>query len=1125
MSKFLIIIYIFMQAIVSCNYRKESFLFEKMDSAVTGIEFINNVTEDPEHNVLTYEYFYNGTGVATGDVNNDGLTDIYLTGNQSPSKLYLNRGNWKFEDITVKAGVTGKQAWKTGVTMADVNGDGLLDIYVCHSGFGTPEERANELFINQGVNQSGGVSFKEEAAAYGLDAPGTFTSQVVFFDYDRDGDLDMFMLNHANTFYSPFFNTHRLRNLRHPQFGNRLYRNDHNHFTDVSNEAGIFGSGINFGLGVAVSDLNGDGWPDLYVSNDYEEQDFLYLNNRDGTFREICKDAFAHISKSTMGVDIADYNNDGLPDVFTLDMLPEDNYRQKILKGPDQYDRFMLMVDSGYGYQYSRNMLQLNRGFGKDSVPAFSEIGQLAGVSNTDWSWSALCADFDNDGWKDLFITNGYLRDYTNLDFLNFDVAVEIEKARSEGKDISTRENYQHNMPLYELVKKMPSTKISNYMFRNKKNLTFENETKNWGLDEPGISNGAAYADLDNDGDLDLIVCNNNQLVWLYKNHTSERLQNNYLGVKLEGVGMNRFAIGAKVFVKTLDSLQLIEEYPVRGYQSSVDYKLIFGLGKNKLANYIKVIWPDGKISRVDNVKCNQVISIQESSSTENKPAPLKHNTPLFADASKQAGIDFLQKENNYVDFKNEFLIPYELSRQGPKMAKADVNNDGYEDFFIGGPSGQAGVLYLQTARGKFVRSPSQPWQQDADCEDISSIFFDADNDGDPDLYVVSGGNERPVGSPQFQDRLYINNVKGEFLKATDALPSEFFSGTCVAAYDYDHDGDLDLFVGTRTVPGYYPLSQTSLLLRNDSKKGAALFTDATKEVAIDLKDAGMVTDAVWADIDKDGWEDLIVVGEWTNIKIYHNERGKLKNISKEMGMENTGGFWCKIIPADVNHDGYLDFIVGNLGTNTSLKATKEQPLITYASDFNDDGRIDPIMTWYVQGASYPYNSRDEIVEQIPQLKKRFLHYTDYANVTIDNIFSPEQIQCAKKYSIYTTTSSLLINKSGKHFELKPLPNEAQFSMLQGIIYDDFNGDGKKDLLFAGNFFPFGVRYGRNDAGMGCLLAGNNKGDFAPVEKEETGLFIRGDVRDMICIKGIKNNSILISKNDDSVQVIRWKGQ
>ncbi|MBE7169273.1 MAG: VCBS repeat-containing protein [Williamsia sp.] len=1105
----------------SCREQKK--LFQKLSADETGIDFTNTITEDKAHNVFTYQYYYNGNGVAVGDVNGDGLTDLFFTGNQTPSKLYLNKGNFQFKDVTDPAGVGGKKAWRTGANMADVNGDGLLDIYVCYSGAGTDQDRANQLFINQGVNKDGIPVFAEKAAAYGLDAEGTYTSQSAFFDYDRDGDLDMFLLNHADGFYSPFFNTRRLRTLRHPRFGNRLYRNDDGHFTDVSTPAGILGGGINFGLGIAVSDLNSDGWPDILVSNDFHEQDFCYINNRDGTFKEVCQQVMGHMSRNTMGMDIADYNNDLLPDIVTLDMLPETNYRQKILQGPDEYDKYRLMVDSGYGNQYNRNMLQLHRGFTAEGLPVFSEIGQLAGISNTDWSWAALLADFDNDGQKDLFVTNGYLRESTNLDFIKYNVQEALAEARRRGLDISTRESYERNMPLYELVRKMPSTKLANYMFHNRGNLTFSNESRNWGLDEPGVSSGASYADLDNDGDLDLIVCNNDDPVWLYKNNESETIHHNFIKVKLKGGQKNPFGIGARVVVITDSSSQLQEMYPVRGYQSSVDYILNFGIGKQKGIRQIKVFWANDSATIVNHPPVNTTVVVSQRESVR-LDAVSASQPLLFEDVSKESGISFVQSENEYVDFKREFLIPYELSRQGPRMAKGDVNGDGLEDIYIGGAAEQSGSLYLQTGEGKFKRGDPQPWLADAIYEDVGSAFFDADGDGDLDLYVVSGGSEWSGAVPGLQDRLYLNDGKGHFTRAAAALPPETYSGSCVQAADFDGDGDLDLFVGARTIPGNYPFSEGSMLLRNDGDKArhGVRFTDVTKSMAgMGLFRAGMVTDVAWADVDRDGWPDLVVAGDWMPVKIFHNEKGKsFTDVSHKTGLDSTNGWWCKIIPADIDKDGDIDFILGNLGTNTQFKVNNQQPLVTYAGDFNGDGKVDPVMTWYVQGVSYPFNSRDELVEKMPQLNKKFLKYADYANATIHDVLSEEQIEKAAKFYIYTTQTSLLINNKGK-FALRALPLEAQFSANQAILYKDFDGDGREDILLAGNFYPFRVQQGQCDAGIGCLLKGNGKGAFSPLIRSRSGLFVPGDVRDAVEVNGKEGSVIVVSKNSDAVQVIK----
>jgi hypothetical protein len=1109
-------------SLLSFSCGKPEKLFEKRTPSETGIDFVNTITESKEHNVFTYQYYYNGNGVAVGDLNGDGLADIFFTGNQTPSKLYLNKGHFHFEDITARAGVTGRDAWRTGATMVDINGDGLLDIYVCYSGFGTDEDRAKQLFINHGNDKDGIPTFTEEAAAYGLDAIGTYSSQAAFFDYDHDGDLDMFLLDHANEFYSPFFNTTRLRTLRHPRYGNRLYRNDNGHFRDVSEEAGIFGGGNNFGLGIAISDINNDGWPDILVSNDFHEQDYLYLNKGDGAFREVAQQVFSHMSRNSMGLDIADFNNDLLPDVVTLDMLPESNYRQKILQGPDEYDKFNLMVDSGYGCQYNRNMLQLHRGFTADGLPVFSEIGQLSGISNTDWSWSSLFADFDNDGWKDLFITNGYLRESTNMDFMRYQVAEALKQAAGKGLDLSTPASYANNMPLYDLVKKMPSTKISNYMFRNKGDLSFADQTADWGLDEKGVSSGAVYVDLDNDGDLDLVVCNNNDPVWIYENHENERQKNHFIRIRLRGDGKNLYGMGAKVIVSTSSGDQMQEMYPVRGYQSSMDYVLHFGLGQTAAIRSIRVCWTADSATVTMGPSADQTLTIEKKDMV--KITQPGSGPTLFSDLNGNGGIGFVHKENEFVDFKREFLLPYQLSRQGPRMAKGDVDHDGREDIFIGGAAGQGGRLYLQTADGQFRTAGTQPWQKDSAAEDIGSLFFDADNDGDLDLYIVSGGNEWTKPGETLQDRLYKNDGKGHFTKVENALPKEAFSGSCVVAADFDGDGDLDLFVGARCIPGYYPYSAGDMLLRNDYDKAAGQchFTDITQQAAGDpLFRAGMVTDAVWADVDKDGWPDLMLAGDWMPLTIFHNEKGKkFTNTTDGWGLKGTDGFWCRIVAADIDHDGDTDFIVGNLGTNTQFRTDARQPLVTYVGDFNEDGTLDPVMTWYIQDSSYPFNSRDELTQQMPTLKKKFLRYAAFGTATINDILDTAQMARAKKYYVYNTHSSLLINHGGK-FEVRPLPQEAQFSMNSVISYEDYDGDGREDILLAGNFFPFRVQQGRCDAGMGSLLKGDGKGGFTAVDRQRTGLCIKGDTRDMVELKGTKGKVLVFSKNDGPVQAIK----
>ena len=1094
-------------------------LFTPVSAARTGIGFENTLRESAERNVLNYEYLYNGGGVAAGDFNNDGLCDLYFTGNAVENKLYLNRGGLRFEDVTRQAGAAGRQKWKTGVTAADVNGDGWLDLYVCHSGPVPRHELRNELYLNQGCPPGGVPTFAERAAAYGLDAPYTFSTHASFFDYDRDGDLDMFLLNHATRFFSPFINTRKLRATRHPQFGNRLYRNEGDGFTEVSDAAGIRGSGLNFGLSVSVSDVNGDGWPDVYVTNDYEEQDFFYLNGGNGTFAECAEQSFGHISRFGMGSDIADINNDARPDIVVMDMLPEDNHRQKMLKGPDLYSKYQLMADSGYHRQQMRNTLQLNQGTRPGNVPVFSEIGQLAGVSATDWSWAPLLADYDNDGYKDLFVTNGYLRDFTNLDFLKYTV----EEARAEARKTGTE------LQVYALIGKMPSTKISNYLFRNEGGLRFSNQTSGWGLDHPGTSFGAAYADLDNDGDLDLVVNNTNETAGIWENHARERPASNFLTIKLQGAGRNPFGVGARVFVASGAQRQVQEVMPSRGYQSSVPPVLHFGLGKDRLVQRVTVAWPDGRRTVRENVPANAVLTLRHDEPAGELPHPAAGTAgSLFRDVSATAGADFRHRENDYVDFHHEPLIPYQVSRLGPSLAAGDADGDGLGDFYVGGAAGQAGRLYLMQPDGRFAQATGQPWAQDAPCEDQGTVFFDAEGDGDLDLYVVSGGSEFPPGSPLLQDRLYLNGGKGRFSKAPPGvLPAESASGSCVAAADYDRDGDTDLFVGGRSVPGAYPLPARGGILRNDSDRrtGKVAFTVATPAVNASLRETGIVTDARWTDFNGDGWPDLLLVGEWMPVLLFENRHGKLMRV-EDPSLAATGGWWTAVHGNDFDGDGDTDYVLGNLGANSPWRASPGEPLALCYGDFDENGRVDPIICNYVQGKSYPVASRDELLEQIPALRKKYVKYIHYADQQLEDILSPEQLQKAVRREVHTLQSSYLENLGSGRFRLRPLPPEAQYSVVQGLASGDYDGDGHLDLLLAGNFYPFRVQQGPFDAGHGLLLRGNGKGGFVPVPWTESGFYAAGDVRDLVSLPGPGGvPTVVLAKNDANVQVIALTGK
>jgi hypothetical protein len=1067
----------------------------------SGITFANNITESEQQNIFTYEYMYNGAGVATGDVNNDGLADIFFTANQLPDQLYLNKGNMQFENITEFANVAGKPGWKTGVSMADVNGDGLLDVYVCYSGNGDAASRTNQLFINKGI-KNGMPYFEDEAQQYGLDAPGTNSNQSVFFDYDNDGDLDMFLLDHAVIFYSPLYNTYKLRHKRHPYYSNYFFRNDGGHFTDVSVEAGLPGGGNNFGLGVVAADINNDGWQDLYMTNDYDEQDFLLLNNHNRTFTEVTKDALKHISKFGMGCDVADYNNDGLPDIMVPDMWPEDNYRQKILRGPDEYDRYNLLIDSGYMQQNMRNTLQLNAGISKNNIPQFAEIGQLAGISNTDWSWASLLADLDNDGNKDLFITNGYWRDYSNMDFQTYTVASYLS-ANGTGT------------PLYRLIDSIPQTRLSNYAFRNNGDLGFENVTNNWGLHTSNVSNGVAYADLDNDGDLDLVINNMGERASVYRNNNISN--GNYLNIKLKGKGNNSLAVGSAVTITTVDGkLQTAAQQPVRGYLSSVEPIIHFGLDKDSVIATLTLRWPTGGFTKLNSIKANQTLTIDEASSTKDSINVQPLVSALFADVSKQSGINFFQPENDFVDFKAEPLLPWQLSKQGPKMCKADVNGDGLEDIFISAPKDGKACLYTQQKNGSFKSSSSQPWQTSNVCDDIQSIFFDADGDKDADLYIVKGGNEMQNG-PALQDELYINDGKGNFIKAVSALPVMQTSKSCVAAGDFNNDGKSDVFIGGRLVQGKYGMAPQSYLLQNTSSNGNVKFEDVTVSVAPSLQYAGMVTSALFTDINKDHQPDLIIAGEWMPVKVFINQKNKFSDETNNYGLQSTAGLWTCIEPMDIDNDGDEDFLLGNLAPNTQFEASEEQPMSLCVNDYLKTGKMQPILCYYIQGKSYPYASRNEMLEVMPLLKKKFLYYNEYAKATLTDIFTEDERKGMVELKAGQLKNCWLENTGNEKLVLHELPVEAQFSAIQGATIINMD-DGSHAIFAAGNFYPFRVQLGREDAGKGVLLRWDkNKHTLYPWP---LNINVDGDVRDVLKVNAGNHQLLIISKNNDSVQVI-----
>jgi enediyne biosynthesis protein E4 len=1081
---------------LSCHSPVEPTLFQLIDN--TGIDFNNKVVDGEVENSFYFRNYYNGGGVAIGDINNDGLTDVLMTSNMSENKLYLNKGDFKFEDITTKSGMKQDSMWSTGVVMADINDDGWLDIYICNSGHMQNGNRRNKLYIN-----NHNLSFTESGAQYGLSIS-AYTTQVSFFDYDLDGDLDCFMINNSpmpinNLGYN---NRRDLQDKDWPvsEFlkggGDHLFRNDNGYFNEVSATAGIHGTLMSFGLGVSVGDVNSDGYPDVYVANDSYERDYLYINQRNGTFKDEMEELIEQNSFSSMGADIADINNDGHMDIFTTDMLPEDDYRLKTLGAFDNIDLYNKRIEIGLYRQFMKNCLFVNTGNGK-----FFETAYYSGVSATDWSWGALFFDADNDGYNDIYVCNGINRDVTNLDFMDFFANDIVQGMVESGKKQSVD----------SVLKHIPIHPLPNKAYRNLGNLQFADAGVQWGFMEPSCSNGAAYGDLDNDGDLDLIVNNENQQAFVYKNKSREQNRNNYIGVMLKGGKNNTYAIGSKIKVCKDDQVYYREHMPSRGFQSSVDYKQIIGLGKINDIDSMVVTWSDGTISRYDKPALNKVHELQQPP-PRNLLGPVTIYQPSKSTTlldSMATGMD-KHSEDKFTDLYYERNLPSFLSTEGPKIARGDVNKDGLVDVYIGGAKGQAGQLYLQTATG-FVKKEQEIFKQFLEFEDIAVLFFDADKDGDQDLFVGAGGNNVRAGSRELQHRLYKNDGTGNFSIDTKAFSNNAMNIAVAAAYDYDEDGYEDLFIGSRSVPYNYGITPTSYLYHND---GLGHFKDVAADVCPPLSMAGMITAAGWADIAGDSGKELIITGEWMATRIFsYNKSSKKFGELKNTNLDELFGWWQSLCVADLNGDGKTDIVLGNVGENFYLRPYKDKPVKLWLNDFDLNGSTEQFLTRTAEGKDVPVFLKREITDQFPGLKKKNLKHSEYAKKDIYNLFSKEILSKSEQKQFNYCSSVVALNDGKGSFTITPLPMMAQLSSVNAVEITDINGDKKPDLVAGGNMFGFPPQFGRLDASCGHVLLNNGKGEFNWVAPAQSGLNLNGAIRDIKEVNKDKGH-ILIVQND-----------
>jgi len=1093
--------------VLSCKRRQP--LFQLIPSDYSGIHFSNHIVENDTINPFDVPNMYNGGGVGIGDFNNDGLPDIFFTGNQVPCRLYLNKGDFKFEDVTDIAGVGGQGRWCRGVSVVDINNDGLLDIYVCATILPDGKRRQNLLYINQGVNKQGIPVFKEMAKEYGLNDT-SYSTMATFFDYDNDGDLDVYItVNETEEDRNPSEYRPKRKDGSAPSTG-RLYRNDwnaklgHPVFTDVTKQAGVTIEG--YGHSATIADFNKDGWKDIFVANDFLSNDLLYINNHDGTFTDKASTYFKHTSANGMGQDVIDINNDGLPDVVEMDMDPEDNYRKKMLMPGYNYQNYINNDSLNYQYQYVRNTLQLNMGprVGRNDTigdPVFGDIGYWAGISSTDWSWAPIVQDFDNDGYRDIIITNGYPKDITDHDFIAF------------------REKSIQYLSKKEVLGKIPQVKLQHYAFRNNGNTTFSDVSADWGLTTESFANGAAYADLNNDGYLDLIINNINDEAFIYKNiapHTS-----NYLDIKLVGDSLNRNGFGTWIELYYGGKQQVYEETPYRGYLSTMQMDPHFGLGKTSSIDSMVVKWPDGKMQVFLNVGANQKMTVNHAAARTSYhwATQATADQAWFRPIEDPARIHYQDSKRDFIDFNVQKLLPHKFSEYGPAMAVGDINGDGLDDIVIGGSGSSPTTLLLQQKDGTFISRHTLPGEEQKNWDDMGILLFDADGDGDLDLYIAAGGYENAPNSPAYQDKLYLNDGKGNFTLDSTALPRNFTSKSCVRAIDYNHDGRLDLFVAGRVLPWNYPKPVSCAIYRNDTKDGKVKFTDVTATVAKPLLNIGMVCDAVWTDFDNDGWPDLVLAGEWMPVTFLRNDHGQFRDVTPA-NIAGEVGWWNSITAGDFDNDGNMDYVVSNLGGNSFYKASDQYPVSIYAKDFYSQGIVQCMLTSFIKDRQrgrlkeFSSDSRDDVVAQLPFLKKRFLTYNKFATTTFDQIFTPQELENSIKYSANNFASSFIKNNGNGTFTMEPLPDVAQYSAINGMVTDDFDGDGNLDICMSTNDYGTVPSFGRYDALNGLILKGDGKGKFTPLNILQSGIFIPDNGKALVKLRSSDGKYLIVASQN-----------